>query len=73
MGTDVAAAAAAVDADRQDGVPCGLLRGRLVDPGVKLDSTWSWRLTTTSTGGTRLVTRIHVTYDRTHPITAVSA
>ncbi len=38
---------------------------------AKPDSTWSWRLTpTTSGGGTRLVTRIHAVYDWSHPLTA---
>ncbi len=38
---------------------------------VKPDSTWSWRLTPTASGGTRLVTRIHAVYDWSHPLTAV--
>ena len=38
---------------------------------TKPDSTWSWRLTPTATGGTRLVTRIHVVYDWSHPLMAV--
>lgn len=37
----------------------------------KPDSTWSWRLTPTTSGGTRLVTRIHAVYDWSHPLTAV--
>lgn len=32
----------------------------------KPDSTWSWRLTRTASGGTRLVTRIRATHDRRH-------
>jgi hypothetical protein len=38
---------------------------------TKSDSTWVWRLTPTVTGGTRLVTRIHTTYDWRHPLMAV--
>jgi hypothetical protein len=38
---------------------------------VKSDSTWVWRLTPTSDGGTRLVTRIRASYDWTHPVTAL--
>lgn len=38
---------------------------------VKPDSTWSWRLDPTASGGTRLVTRIHAVYDWSHPLTAV--
>ncbi|MEY2400335.1 MAG: hypothetical protein QOJ08_446 [Ilumatobacteraceae bacterium] len=38
---------------------------------TKPDSTWSWQLTPTATGGTRLVTRIRVNYDWHHPFTAV--
>lgn len=37
----------------------------------KPDSTWSWRLTPTTSGGTRLVTRIHAVYDWSHPLTAL--
>jgi hypothetical protein len=38
----------------------------------KPDSTWVWQLTPTSTGGTRLVTRIHAVYEwRRHPLMAV--
>ena len=37
---------------------------------AKPDSTWSWRLTPTTSGGTRLVTRIHAVYDWSHPLTA---
>jgi hypothetical protein len=37
---------------------------------AKPDSTWSWRLTPTSSGGTRLVTRVHAVYDWSHPATA---
>jgi hypothetical protein len=38
---------------------------------VKSDSTWVWRLTPTSNGGTRLLTRIRASYDWTHPATAL--
>ncbi|MDT4921794.1 MAG: hypothetical protein QOI15_2696 [Pseudonocardiales bacterium] len=38
---------------------------------VKSDSTWVWRLTPTSDGGTRLVTRIRARYDWTHPVMAL--
>jgi len=38
---------------------------------IKPDSTWAWRLTPTTSGGTRLVTRIHVVYDWSHPVTAI--
>ena len=38
---------------------------------AKPDSTWSWRLTPTASGGTRLVTRIHAVYDWSHPMTAI--
>lgn len=34
---------------------------------TKPDSTWSWRLTATGDGGTRLVNRIHTVYDWRHP------
>jgi hypothetical protein len=37
----------------------------------KPDSTWSWQLTSTDDGGTRLVTRIHARYDWHHPTTAL--
>jgi hypothetical protein len=37
---------------------------------TKPDSTWSWRLTPTSDGGTRLVNRIHAVYDWRRPIDA---
>lgn len=37
----------------------------------KPDSTWSWQLTPTPSGGTRLVTRIHAVYDWSHPLTAI--
>jgi hypothetical protein len=37
---------------------------------TKPDSTWSWRLTPTSEGGTRLVNRIHAVYDWRHPLDA---
>ena len=38
---------------------------------AKPDGTWSWRLTPTDSGGTRLVTRIHAVYDWSHPLTAI--
>src|SRR4051794_27204609 len=38
---------------------------------AKPDSTWSWQLTSTPSGGTRLLTRIRVTYDWRHPATAL--
>ena len=38
---------------------------------TKPDSTWSWQLTSTPSGGTRLVTRIRATYDWHHPATAL--
>lgn len=38
---------------------------------TKPDSTWSWQLTPTASGGTRLVTRIHAVYDWSHPLMAV--
>lgn len=38
---------------------------------TKPDSTWSWRLTPTAAGGTRLVTRIHAVYDWSHPLMAI--
>lgn len=38
---------------------------------AKPDSTWSWRLTPTASGGTRLTTRVHAVYDWSHPLTAV--
>ena len=38
---------------------------------TKPDSTWSWRLTPTTSGGTRLVTRIHALYDWSHPSMAI--
>lgn len=34
---------------------------------AKPDSTWSWQLTRTSDGGTRLVNRIRAVYDWRHP------
>lgn len=37
---------------------------------AKPDGVWSWRLTPTDDGGTRLVTRIHAVYDWSHPLTA---
>jgi hypothetical protein len=38
---------------------------------TKPDSTWSWRLTPTSGGDTRLVNRIHAVYDWRRPADAV--
>lgn len=38
---------------------------------TKPDSTWSWQLTPTPSGGTRLVTRIRATYNWHDPATAV--
>ena len=38
---------------------------------TKPDSTWSWQLTPTASGGTRLVSRIRATYDWRHPATAL--
>lgn len=38
---------------------------------AKPDSTWAWRLTPTSTGGTRLITRIHTVYDWKQPFSAL--
>jgi len=38
---------------------------------AKPDSTWAWRLTPTTSGGTRLTTRVHAIYDWSHPLTAV--
>jgi hypothetical protein len=38
---------------------------------TKPDSTWSWQLTPTPSGGTRLLTRIRATYDWRHPATAL--
>jgi hypothetical protein len=38
---------------------------------TKPDSSWSWRLTPTSSGGTRLITRIHAVYDWRQPLTAL--
>jgi hypothetical protein len=37
----------------------------------KPDSTWVWRLTNTGDGTTRLVTRVHATYDWRRPLTAL--
>ena len=37
---------------------------------TKPDSTWSWRLTPTTSGGTRLNARIHAVYDWSHPAMA---
>jgi hypothetical protein len=38
---------------------------------TKPDSTWSWRLTPTESGGTRLVTRIRATYNWRRPASAM--
>jgi hypothetical protein len=38
---------------------------------TKPDGTWSWQLTPTDNGGTRLVTRIHALYDWRHPLSAI--
>ena len=38
---------------------------------AKPDSVWSWRLTSTSDGGTRLVTRVRARYDWHHPAVAL--
>jgi hypothetical protein len=38
---------------------------------TKPDGTWAWRLAPTGSGGTRLVTRIHASYDWAHPLTAL--
>jgi hypothetical protein len=37
----------------------------------KPDSTWTWQLTRTDSGGTRLVTRIHAARDWKHPLMAI--
>jgi hypothetical protein len=37
----------------------------------KPDSTWSWRLTATASGGTRLVTRLRTSYDWRHPVSSL--
>jgi hypothetical protein len=37
---------------------------------TKPDSTWSWRLTPTSEGSTRVVNRIHAVYDWRRPVSA---
>jgi hypothetical protein len=37
---------------------------------AKPDSTWSWQLTPTGDGATRLVNRIHAVYDWRHPLDA---
>ena len=37
---------------------------------TKPDSTWSWQLTSSSDGGTRLVNRIRAVYDRRAPLSA---
>jgi len=37
----------------------------------KPDSTWAWRLTDTGHGTTRLVTRVHATYQWNRPLTAL--
>jgi hypothetical protein len=39
----------------------------------KPDSTWAWSLTPTSTGGTRLVTRIRALYDWQYPLAGLTA
>jgi hypothetical protein len=39
----------------------------------KPDSSWSWTLTTTAGGGTRLVTRVHAKYDWSRPASAILA
>ena len=38
---------------------------------TKPDCTWAWRLGRTDTNGTRLITRIHTTYDWHHPTSAL--
>jgi hypothetical protein len=38
---------------------------------TKSDSTWAWQLTSTDSGGTRLVTRIHAAYNWHRPASAV--
>ena len=38
---------------------------------AKHDSTWLWKLTPADNNQTRLVTRIHASYDWSHPFTAV--
>ena len=38
---------------------------------TKPGSTWSWQLTPTTSGGPRLVARIHTVYDWSHPLMAV--
>ena len=38
---------------------------------AKCDSTWLWKLTPAENNQTRLVTRIHASYDWSHPFTAV--
>ena len=38
---------------------------------TKPDSTWSWRLAPTASGGTRLVARIHAVYDWSRPPMAI--
>ena len=39
----------------------------------KPDSTWAWSVTSTGTGGTRLVARIRAWYDWQHPLAGLSA
>jgi hypothetical protein len=38
---------------------------------TKPDSTWAWQLTPSADNGTRLVTRVHATYNWRHPLTAL--
>lgn len=40
---------------------------------VKPDSTWVWTLHDTAGGGTRLVTRLRILYDRHHPFAMVTS
>lgn len=40
---------------------------------TKPDSSWSWTLTPTAAGGTRLVTRVYARYDWSRPISAILA
>ena len=40
-------------------------------PWRKPDSTWVWQLTDTGHGTTRLVTRVHATYQWSRPLTAL--
>jgi hypothetical protein len=37
----------------------------------KPGGTWAWKLTRTENDATRLVTRVHASYDWRHPLTAV--